>query len=89
MDYLRRRVAELTKDYTIPLSFKDPARNPLKRLIKKMMVKAAGCATVPLSQKVTETNRNLKTALEEAVDVMEKQQKQIDELTKKVRRLDR
>lgn len=87
--YLKRKVADLTKDYEIPLSFKDPSRNPLKRLIKKAAVKAAGCATVPLSQKVTETNRNLKTALEEAVDVMEKQQKQIDELTKKVRRLDR
>lgn len=87
--YLKRKVSELTKDYEIPLSFKDPSRNPLKRLVKKAAVKAAGCATVPLSQKVTETNRNLKTALEEAVDVMEKQQKQIDELTRKVRRLDR
>lgn len=87
--YLKRKVSELTKDYEIPLSFKDPSRNPLKRLVKKAAVKLAGCATVPLSQKVTETNRNLKTALEEAVDVMEKQQKQIDELTRKVRRLDR
>ena len=89
VEYLRRKVNELTKDYTIPLSFRDPARNPLKRLVKKIMVKAAGCATVPLSQKVTETNLGLKTALEEAIDVMEKQQQQIDELTKKVRRLDR
>ena len=89
VDYLRRRVGELTKDYTIPLSFKDPARNPLKRLIKKMMVKAAGCATVPLSQKVTETNFALKTALGEAINVMEEQQKQIDELTKQVKRLER
>ena len=89
VDYLRRRVGELTKDYTIPLSFKDPARNPLKRLIKKMMVKAAGCATVPLSQKVTETNLALRTALGETINVMEEQQKQIDELTKQVRRLER
>ena len=82
-------MGELTKDYTIPLSFKDPARNPLKRLIKKMMVKAAGCATVPLSQKVTETNLALRTALGETINVMEEQQKQIDELTKQVRRLER
>ena len=89
VDYLRRRVAELTKDYTIPLSFKDPARNPVKRLIKKIAAKAAGTVTVPMSQKVTATNLAVKTALEEAVSVMEKQQEQIDELTKKVKRLER
>ena len=89
VDYLRRRVGELTKDYEIPLSFKDPARNPVKRLIKKIAAKAAGTVTVPLSQKVTATNLAVKTALEEAVSVMEKQQEQIDALEKKVKRLER
>lgn len=87
--HLKRKVHELTKDYEIPLSFQDPSRNPLKRLVKKAAVRVAGCATVPMSQKITETNLNMKTALEEAVDVMERQQKQIDDLTRKIRILDR
>ena len=89
VEYLRRKVNELTKDYMIPLSYKDPARNPVKRLIKKIAAKAAGTATVPMAQKVTETNLAMKTALGEAIDVMEEQQRQIEELAKKVKRLER
>ena len=89
VDNLKKKVAELTKDYEIRPTVTNAGGNPLKKIYRKIVSRATGCATTSLSQQVTETNRNLKIALEETVDVMENQQKQIDDLEKKVRRLDR
>ena len=86
---LKEEIAELTDEYEIPLHFPDPSRNPAKRAYKKVAGKAAHFATAPLSLKVTETNLSLKTALETAAEVIAKQQKQIDELTEKVNRLEK
>ena len=83
VDQLKEQVKLLTDDYVIPVSYQDPSRNPLKRLYKKIMVKAVNCATAPMSVRVTETNLALKTALEKAVEVIEKQEKRIEELEKK------
>ena len=80
---LREEVKLLTDDYVIPVNYQDPSRNPLKRLYKKIMVKAVNCATAPMSVRVTETNLALKTALEKAVEVIEAQEKRIAELEKK------
>jgi len=82
-DQLKEQVKLLTDDYVIPVSYQDPSRNPLKRLYKKIMVKAVNCATAPMSVRVTETNLALKTALEKAVEVIEAQEKRIAELEKK------
>ena len=80
---LKAEVKQLTDNYQIPVSYEDPSRNPLKRIYKKIMVKAVNCATAPMSVKVTETNLGLKTALEKAVEVIEEQEKRIAELEKK------
>ena len=80
---LRAEVRQLTDDYQIPVNYADPSRNPLKRIYKKIMVKAVNCATAPMSVRVTETNLSLKTALEKAVEVIEEQEKRIAELEKK------
>ena len=82
---LEEQVKRLTADYVIPVSYQDPSRNPLKRLYKKIMVKAVNCATAPMSVRVTETNLALKTALEKAVEVIEAQEKRITELEKKLK----
>ena len=82
-DQLKEQVKLLTDDYVIPVNYQDPSRNPLKRLYKKIMVKAVNCATAPMSVRVTETNLALKTALEKAVEVIEAQEKRIAELEKK------
>lgn len=82
---LEAQVKQLTADYVIPARFEDPSRNPLKRLYKKIMVKAVNCATAPMSVRVTETNLALKTALERAVEVIEAQEKRIAELERKVK----
>ena len=82
---LEVQVKQLTADYVIPARFEDPSRNPLKRLYKKIMVKAVNCATAPMSVRVTETNLALKTALERAVEVIEAQEKRIAELERKVK----
>ncbi len=80
---LKAEVKQLTDNYQIPVNYEDPSRNPLKRIYKKIMVKAVNCATAPMSVKVTETNLGLKTALEKAVEVIEEQEKRIAELEKK------
>ena len=77
---LRSRVETLTEDYVIPTNYADPSRNPLKRIYKKIMVRATHCATAPMAVRVTETNRNLKTALEKAVEVIEEQERRIEAL---------
>ena len=82
-DQLKEQVKLLTDDYVIPVSYQDPSRNPLKRLYKKIMVKAVNCATAPMSVRMTETNLAMKTALEKAVEVIEAQEKRIAELEKK------
>ena len=82
-DQLKEQVKLLTDNYVIPVNYQDPSRNPLKRLYKKIMVKAVNCATAPMSVRVTETNLALKTALEKAVEVIEAQEKRIAELEKK------
>lgn len=86
---LRSHIEELTNDYVIPISFPDMGGNPLKKLYKKIVTKAVRCATAPMSTRITETNEALKTALEEAGDVIEKQQEQIDRLTKQVEALEK
>lgn len=80
---LRAEVRQLTDNYQIPVNYADPSHNPLKRIYKKIMVKAVNCATAPMSVRVTETNLGLKTALEKAVEVIEEQEKRIAELEKK------
>lgn len=80
---LRAQVKELTDDYVIPQSFDYPSRNPLKNLYKKMAKKAMRCVVAPMSERVTDTNLRLKTALEKAVEVIEEQEKRIAELEKK------
>lgn len=79
---LKAQVKELTKDYEIPVNYPDPARNPLKRVYKKIATKLVRCATAPLSVRVTETNLAMKTALEKAVEVIDEQEKRIMELEK-------
>lgn len=86
---LRNEIEVLTEGYEIPLQFPDPSRNPAKRVYKKIAGKAAHFATAPLSLKVTETNRSMKTALESAADVIARQQEQIDELTETVKQLEK
>jgi len=82
---LEAQVKQLTADYVIPVRYQDPSRNPLKRLYKKIVLKAVNCATAPMSVRVTETNLALKTALEKAVEVIEAQEKRIAELERKVK----
>ena len=80
---LKEQVKQLTNNLEIPPSYQVPGGNPLKRVYKKIMTKAVNCATVPMSLRITETNTELKNALEKAVEVIEEQDKRIAELEKR------
>ena len=85
---LMQDVMRLTDNYVIPPVYVDQSLNPLKRLYRKWTRRAMGCVTVPLTARVTETNQHFRTALEETTKVIEQQQRQIEELTKRIRDLE-
>ena len=85
---LMQDVMRLTDNYVIPPVYVDQSLNPLKRLYRKWTRRAMGCVTVPLTARVTETNQHFRTALEETTKVIEQQQRQIEELTKRIRELE-
>ena len=86
--FLRDSIDRLTGDYTIPVSFEDPSRNPVKRIYKKAVKKIVRCSTAPMAIKATEVNLGMKTALENAAEVIARQQTLIDELTRRVEQLE-
>ena len=85
---LREQLGRLKEDFAASETAGNAGGNPLKRLYRKLTVKATRCATDPLNRKMTETGREFKAILESAAEVIEKQQEQIDELTEKIRKLE-
>ena len=89
VEVLAREVKDLTDGYGIPPVIEEKTGNPVKRLYKKITCKAVRCATVPLSSSVTEANLRFKTALEKTVAMMERQQREIEELKDRIWDLER
>ena len=85
---LRERLSRMKEDFAASEGVESAGGNPLKRLYRKLAVRAARCATDPLNRKMTETGREFKAALVSAAEMIEKQQEQIDELTEKLRKLE-
>ncbi len=79
---LKEQVESLTANYVIPASYDYPSRNPVKKIYKKTATKAMRCVAAPMGERVTQTNLAMKTALEKAVEVIEEQEKRIQELEK-------
>ena len=83
---LREQVEDLTGHYEIPANYQAqfPGRNPVQKAYKKFATKAMQCVAAPMGERVTQTNLAMKTALEKAVEVIEEQEKRIQELEKKI-----
>lgn len=83
---LREQVEGLTGHYEIPANYQAqfPGRNPVQKVYKKFATKAMQCVAAPMGERVTQTNLAMKTALEKAVEVIEEQEKRIQELEKKI-----
>ena len=83
---LKEQVEKLTEDYEIPANYQAqfPSRNPVKKAYRKIATKAMRCVAAPMGKRMTETNLAMKTALEKAVEVIEEQEKRIQELEKKI-----
>ena len=87
--FLRGSIERLTADYVIPISQPDTGRNPVKKVYRKAAAKAVRCVTAPMAVKATDTNLALKTALINAAEVIEMQQKQIDDLAARISELEK
>lgn len=86
---LRERLGKLKEDFGAAETAESAGKNPLKRLYRKTAVRAARCVTDPMNRKLTEMIKEFKVILENAAEVIEKQQEQIDELTEQIHRSER
>lgn len=59
----------------------------VKRLFKKIFQKMMRCVVVPLTGRITETNRMTAQCLKQSVQLIEQQQKQIEDLSAQVDKL--
>ncbi len=83
-EQLRKRILEKTGDLAVPPVFSAGEGNGLKRLYKRIVSKLVRCATFPLSVRVTQTNAQLRECLELTCGVIERQQAQIDQLSRRM-----
>ena len=83
---LAQDIRKLTENCAVPPATENPTRNPLKKLYRKVTRKAVRSVTDPLSASVTETNLAFRKALEEAAQVIEQQQRQMNELARRLQR---
>ena len=63
--------------------------NPLKRAYAKVVSKAVRAALFPVTERITKTNLEIKTCMEEMASMIEEQREEIDTLTKRVEELEK
>ncbi len=85
---LRDRVSERLGDCSVPWVYPLPAGNRAVRAYKRVATKMARCAVAPLAQRVTETNRSIRSGMEFLASAGDRQQQEIAELKEQVAALE-
>ncbi len=78
------RVTEWTVECAYPA-----AGNPLKRAYTKIVSKLVRAALFPVTERITRTNLEIKTCLDEMAGMIEEQREEIEALTNRVKELEK
>lgn len=83
---LRERIANTMALCMIP-AYYPVEGNGLKKAFKKASQKATRCSIFPMSNRITQSNQALLQCLEQAVDMIEQQQRQIADMEGRIEKL--
>jgi len=76
------------KEWTVECAY-PPTGSPLKRVYTKLVSKLTRAALFPVTERITKTNLEIKTCLEEMASMIEEQREEIEELTRRVEELEK
>ena len=82
------RIHHYAKDFFIPPLYPEESRNPVKRIYSKIVSRIALCVTFPMSRKITTAHQSIRGCMDDMIQVIERQQWEINELTRRIDELE-
>ena len=76
-------------EWTVECAYPAESGNPLKRAYTKVISKIVRAALFPVTERITRTNLEIKTCMDEMASMIEEQREEIETLTKRVEELEK